>query len=92
MERIELSPLDKKDLLELLEFAKLYKEMTRPAERNKKSSYKWDDYKWWSMRIEQLKAVINGRNVSDSLIGSSLLSLEGFGIDNDKLDERSKKK
>lgn len=92
MERIELSPLDKKDLLELLEFAKLYKEMTRPADRNKKSSYKWDDYNWWCMRIEQLKAIINGRNVSDSLVGSSLLSLEGFGIDNDKLDERSKKK
>lgn len=92
MERIELSPLDKKDLLELLEFAKLYKEMTRPAERKGTSGYKWDDYKWWCMRIEQLKAVINGRNVSDSLIGSSLLSLEGYGIINDTLDERGKKK
>lgn len=92
MERIELSPLDKKDLLELLEFAKLYKEMTRPAKRDKKSSYRWDDTEWWSMRIEQLKAVINGRNVNDSLVGSSLLSLEGYGVDNDKLDERSKKR
>lgn len=92
MERIELSPLDKKDLLELLEYAKLYKEMTRPAARNKKSSYRWDDTEWWSMRIEQLKAVINGRNVNDSLLGSSLLSLEGYGVDNDKLDERSRKK
>jgi len=92
MERIELSPLDKKDLLELLEYAKLYKEMTRPAARTKKSSYRWDDTEWWSMRIEQLKAVINGRNVNDSLLGSSLLSLEGYGVDNDKLDERSRKK
>ena len=92
MERIELSPLDKKDLLELLEYAKSYKEMFRPVNKNKKNNYKWDDYNWWCMRIEQLKAVINGRNVSDSLVGSSLLSLEGYGIINDTLDERGKKK
>ena len=81
MDRIELSPLDKKDLLEILEYAKLFKEMSRPSKRTGTSGYKWDDYKWWCMRIDQLKAVINGRNVSDSLIGSSLLSLEGYGVD-----------
>ena len=81
MERIELSPLDKKDLLEILEFAKLYKESTRPAKKTGYSGYKWDDTEWWNMRIEQLKQIINGRNVSDSLVGSSLLSLEGYGAD-----------
>ena len=80
MERIELSPLDKKDLLEILEFAKLFKEMTRPKQKTGYSGYKWDDYKWWCMRIDQLKAIINGRNVNDSLIGSSLLTLDGYGV------------
>lgn len=87
MERIELSPLDKKDLLELLEYAKLFKEMTRPS-KTANHLYKWDDYNWWCMRIEQLKAVINGRNVSDSLIGSSLLSLDGYDVDEE--DRRTK--
>lgn len=78
MERIELSPLDKKDLLELLDYIKDVKKLNRPV---LKGSNKWDDTKFWEIRIEQLKQVINGKNFNYSLIGSSLLTLDGYGYD-----------
>ena len=69
MTRIELSPFDEKDILELLDYAKEMKEEHRPGNQRHD---KWDDTDYWVMRIEQLKMIIKGRNVNNSLYGSSL--------------------
>ena len=72
MERIELNPLDKKDLLELLEYAKKQKELNRPEQKDR---HYWDDTNWWLLKIEQLKMIINGESVSGSYIQSSYQTL-----------------
>lgn len=72
---IDLSPFDKKDLLELLDYASAMKEEHRPPKRTGRGST-WDDTDYWVMRIEQLKQLINGRNVRNSLYGSSLPEAE----------------
>ena len=56
METIELSPLDKKDLLELLEYARKWQLSGKKVAKN--SIENWDDTKWWLMRIEQLEMLI----------------------------------
>ncbi len=73
MGTIELSPLDRKDLLKLLEYAKIYKKIKRPP---KNGLEKWDDTGWWLMRIEQLEMLLNGKNVQDSYIQSSYRTIE----------------
>lgn len=73
MGTIELSPLDRKDLFELLEYAKKYKKIKRPPKNNLE---KWDDTEWWLMRIEQLEMLLNGKNVQDSYIQSSYRTIE----------------
>ncbi len=87
MGAIELSPLDKKDLLELLEYAKKQKSIKKPP-RN--SVEHWDDSNWWIMRIEQLEMVINGKNVQNSLIQSSYgtIDCEMSSSDKSKLKYR----
>ena len=72
MERIELNPLDKKDLLELLEYAKKQKELNRPEKTDR---HYWDDTNWWLLRIEQLEMIINGESVSGSYIQSSFQTM-----------------
>lgn len=73
MGAIELSPLDKKDLLELLEYAKEQKRIKKPP-RN--SVEHWDDTEWWIMRIEQLELLIKGKNVQNSFIQSSFETID----------------
>ena len=71
MEKIELSPLDKKDLLELLDYAKEQKIENRPEIKSQRAN-RWDDTNFWLLRISQLKAVINGRPVYDNTVKSSI--------------------
>lgn len=67
MERIEISPLDKKDLLELLDYAK---EKKREDFESADKREKWDDTKWWEIRIQQLKMVLNGYDYTSTVQSS----------------------
>lgn len=81
MIRIEMSPNDKKDLIRILNFAYKRLEYHYTHKKIKNHFDQWDDSKYWMIRIEQIKAVINGRNISDSLVKSSLGTLEGDLLD-----------
>ena len=86
---INISPYDQKDILELLEYASEMKQEHRPVKKG--NGYdRWDDTDYWVNRIEQLKALIKGRNVSNSLYGSSLPEAEPN--ENDKKREYYHKK
>ena len=86
MDKLYFSPLDKKDLLELLEYARLYKEMNRPVKKPGRKLSVWDDYTWWCMRIDQLKAIINGRNMDDPLFRSSMPIKDEDGLEDEILN------
>lgn len=84
MVEIKLSPLDQKDLLELLEYA-LQKKLKEPPE--KRGRYTWDESGWYKLRIYQLSQIIKGKKVYDTICQSSLGNLvddiqEGMGNDN----------
>ena len=57
MIKIEINPLDQKDIIELLDYAKEQKNLNKPVLRG---SQRWDDTKYWNYRIEYLKKVILG--------------------------------
>lgn len=57
MIRLEINPLDQKDIIELLDYAKEQKNLNKPVLRG---SQRWDDTKYWNYRIEYLKKVILG--------------------------------
>ena len=80
---INISPFDQKDILELLDYAKEMKEEHRPPKKVGRGSV-WDDTDYWVMRIEQLKMLLKGRNVSNSLYGSSLPVAEPNEFDRKK--------
>lgn len=82
MERIELSPLDKKDLLELLDYAKEQKIANKPEIKSQRAN-RWDDTNFWLLRISQLKAVINGKPIYDNTVKSSMPDFEITDRDND---------
>ena len=84
---INISPYDQKDLLELLDYCV---EMKQKNRRTDKHYDHWDDTNYWVNRIEQLKLLIKGRNVSNSLYGSSLP--EGEPFHEDKARERYQRK
>lgn len=71
METIELNPLDKKDLLEVLDYAKTQKELHKI-----KQTGKWDDTRYWCMRIDQLKSIVNGYKTHGSFIQSSYRTID----------------
>lgn len=73
MEIIELNPLDKKDLLQLLDYAKTQKIIHKPI---KNGTTKWDDTNYWCMRIDQLKMIINGYVPRGSVIQSSYETID----------------
>lgn len=82
MTEIKLSPFDKKDLLELLDYA-LEKKL---EEEPKDERFKWDNSGWYKLRVYQLKRLINGEKVYDNLIQSSLGNMvqeviDGIGDD-----------
>lgn len=57
MIKLEINPLDQKDIVELLDYAKEQKNSNKPVLRG---SQRWDDTKYWNYRIEYLKKVILG--------------------------------
>ena len=57
MIKLEINPLDQKDIIELLDYAKEQKNLNKPI---LKGSQRWDDTKYWNYRIEYLKKVILG--------------------------------
>lgn len=57
MIKLEINPLDQKDIIELLDYAKEQKNLNKPVLRG---SQRWDDTKYWNYRIEYLKKVILG--------------------------------
>lgn len=57
MIKLEINPLDQKDIIELLDYAKEQKNSNKPVLRG---SQRWDDTKYWNYRIEYLKKVILG--------------------------------
>ena len=57
MIKLEINPLDQKDIIELLNYAKEQKNLNKPVLRG---SQRWDDTKYWNYRIEYLKKVILG--------------------------------
>ena len=73
MTKIELSPFDQKDILELLDYAKNQKIHNRPT---LKGTQKWDDTNYWIERIEYLKKVINGKVRQPNIYKSTLEYLE----------------
>lgn len=74
MVRIELEPLEQKDLFELLDYAREQKILNRPIV--KKGSYKWDDTNYWLMRIDQLKETLTLGEKDSGIYRSSILSLD----------------
>lgn len=71
MVEIKLSPLDQKDLLELLEYALKKKLEEKPIT----GRHKWDDSGWYKLRIEQLRLLVEGKKVYDTIYQSSLSGL-----------------
>ena len=57
MVRIELTPNDVQDLLEILEYAKKKCELDMPKTRQ----YRWNDSGYYILRIDQLKEVVKGK-------------------------------
>lgn len=86
MVRIELEPLEQKDLFELLDYAREQKILNRPVV--KKGSYKWDDTNYWINRIDQLKESLTHREDA-GIYRSSILSLEQ--TEKSDYDRRGKK-
>ena len=75
MIRIELEPLEQKDLLEMLDYASEMKEKNRPVRKTGRSAV-WDDTDYWINRIEILKRILQGKTVRDSVYRSSLGTLD----------------
>lgn len=73
MIRIELEPLEQKDILEMLDYASEMKEQNRPPKKKRSS---WDDTDYWINRIEYLKIILQGKAVRDSVYRSSLGTLD----------------
>ena len=57
MIKLKINPLDQKDIIELLDYAKEQKNLNKPI---LKGSQRWDDTKYWNYRIGYLKKVILG--------------------------------
>ena len=91
MEKIEFSPLDKKDLLELLDYAKEQKIANRHDIKSTRAN-RWDDTNFWLLRISQLKAVINGRPVYDNTVKSSIPEYDPTERDEDFWKDLLKRK
>lgn len=82
MERVELSPNDKKDLLELLDYAK----MKKKDEGTKNKRDKWNDANYWEIRIEQLKMVLNGYVTTPGIQSSLYTVIKRKGIPKESID------
>ena len=87
MIKIEISPYDQKDLLELLDFALEMKKITRPKNKTKGN---FNDYGFWEIRIPQLKYIISGKDVSPAIYKSALGGYRGNNCKKTTLEESYK--
>ena len=69
MIRLEINPLDQKDIIELLEYA-LEKKIEEGEEVS--GRHHWDSSRYYAFRIPQLIKIMNGKNVSPGIYQSSL--------------------
>lgn len=76
---IQISPNDRDDILELLDYA-LKKKLEEPPEKH--GRYTWDNSGWYKLRIYQLTQIIKGKQVYDTIYQSSL-----GGLVNDIVEE-----
>ena len=74
MTEIQLSPNDRDDILELLDYA-LQKKLEEPPER--KGRYTWDNSGYYKLRVHQLKQLIKGKKIYGDVRQSSLGGIVG---------------
>lgn len=73
MIKLEINPLDQKDIIELLDYAKEQKNLNKPVLRG---SQRWDDTKYWNYRIEYLKKVILGKVIYKTQVYKSSMEYD----------------
>lgn len=73
MIKLEINPLDQKDIIELLDYAKEQKNLNKPVLRG---SQRWDDTKYWNYRIEYLKKVILGKVIYKTQVYKSSMGYD----------------
>ena len=84
MIRIEMSPYDQKDILELLDLSLEF------IKYDKYGRWKWTSAGYWKHRIPQLKQVMSGRDGTPPIYRSSLGGYSGADYqerDNGELDK-----
>lgn len=87
MIRIEMSPYDQKDILELLDLTLNYLEES--LKKEKYGRWEWSNAGYWKHRIPQLKQVMSGKNTTPPIYKSSLGGYSGTNNqerDNGELD------
>ena len=89
MIRIELEPLEQKDILEMLDYASEMKEQNRPPKKKRSS---WDDTDYWINRIEYLKRIVQGKAIRDSIYRSSLRTIDMENTHEKKMHQRYQKR
>lgn len=72
MTNVELSPNDREDILQLLDYALEKKKQEKPE---KIGRWHWDNSKYWEFRIPQLKELIKGKKVYSGIYQSSMGAL-----------------
>lgn len=73
MIKLEINPLDQKDIIELLDYAKEQKNLNKPVLIG---SQRWDDTKYWNYRIEYLKKVILGKVIYKTQVYKSSMGYD----------------
>lgn len=91
MIRIELEPLEQKDILEMLDYASEMKEKNRPVRKTGRSAV-WDDTDYWINRIEILKRILQGKAVRESIYRSSLRTIDMENTHEEKMHQRYQKR
>lgn len=84
MINIEISPGDRDDMLKLLDYA---------LEKKKKDKSKTSYYKFWELRVPQLKKLISGQQVYAGIFQSSLGGCTNEiieGLANDSYSKKTK--
>lgn len=89
MIRIELEPLEQKDILEMLDYANEMKEQNRQPKKKKAS---WDDTDYWINRIEYLKRIVQGKAIRESIYRSSLRTIDMENTHEEKMHQRYQKR
>ena len=91
MIRIELEPLEQKDILEMLDYASEMKEKNRPVRKTGRSAV-WDDTDYWINRIEYLKRIVQGKAIRESIYRSSLRTIDMENTHEEKMHQRYQKR